>query len=132
MRVVLVGTGPGAEALAAELATEDVAVTRWPEQREPRDASEEIAAIARSLREFEGALEDGGYDAVLAVSRSAASLAAVIVATKLRTPVAAIRLAEGEADGVDATLVHRLADADVAPEAASIAAWLRETYTERP
>ena len=97
MRVLLVGNGEGAAALAGGLNGGDIVLERRPDDPEPASGPDEIGAIARELREFEEALSEGGPDAVLVASDSSASLAAVLVATKLGTPVAAVRASRARA-----------------------------------
>ena len=109
----------------------DLALERRVDGSEPSGGREEIAAIASELREFERILGEGGPDAVVVASDSNASLAAVLVASKLRTPVAGIEPAGSERHGVNARLIRRLSDAELAPEAAAISNWLRGTYTHR-
>jgi UDP-N-acetylglucosamine 2-epimerase len=65
-------------------------------------------------------------------SDSSAALSAVLVATKLRTPVAAIERAGREPGGVNGRLIRQLSDVRLAPEPAAISNWLRDTYTQRP
>jgi UDP-N-acetylglucosamine 2-epimerase len=132
MRVLLVGNGEGAAALAAGLDDRDIVIERRPDDPEPASGPDEIGTIARELREFEQALTDGGPDAVLVSSDSSAALAAVLVATKVRTPVAAIERAGREPAGVNGRLIRQLSDLRLAPEPAAISSWLRDTYTERP
>jgi hypothetical protein len=131
VRVLLVGNSAEAGALSEELGKADMPVERWPEDPAPAGGPEEIASIARELREFERALSDGGPDAVLVTSASSASLAAVLVATKLRTPVAHVDLPAGDPSGANARLIGQLADATLAPEPAAIVNWVRDTYTDR-
>lgn len=132
MRVLLVGNSGNADALAEEFEADGLSVERWPEDPLAPGGPEEIAAIARDLREFERALADGGADAVVVDSHSSASLAAVLVATKLGTPVAGVEGRAGDDDGANATLIRQLADIELAPNAPAIVSWLRDTYTERP
>jgi hypothetical protein len=132
VRVLLVGDSEDAAAVASGLGGAEIVLERRPDDVEPASGPEEIGALAGELREFERALRDGGPDAVLVASDSSASLAAVIVATKLGTPVAGIERPGQEPGGVNARLIRQLSDARLAPDAASIGVWLRDTYTERP
>ncbi len=132
MRVLLVGNGEVAAALAGGLDGEDIVPERRPDDPEPASGPDEIGAIAAELREFEGALSEDGPDAVLVASDSSASLAAVLVATKLGTPVAAVERAGREPGGVNGRLIRQLSDVRLAPEPEAIVNWLRDTYTERP
>jgi UDP-N-acetylglucosamine 2-epimerase len=132
MRVLLVGNSDETSRLAQLLDDGDLALERRVDGgSEPSGGPEEIAAIASALREFERVLGEGGPDAVLVASDSSASLAAVLIATKLRTPVAGIEPAGSERYGANARLIRRLSDAELAPEAAAISNWLRGTYTHR-
>ena len=119
------------DALAAELRGHGATVERRAEDASPRPGREEITALSRDLREFEGALAGDGPDAVLLASASTASLAAVLVATKLGIPVVDVDSGAGERPGTDAVLICQLADARLAPDALEILRWLRDTYTER-
>jgi len=118
--------------LAQSLDDRDIALERRLDESEPSGGREEIAAVANELREFERAIGEGGPDALLVASDSSASLAAVLVATKHRIPVAGIDSGARERAGVNARLIRRLSDAELAPEPAAIVSWLRDTYTERP
>jgi UDP-N-acetylglucosamine 2-epimerase len=128
----LVGNSEETSRLAQLLDDRDVALERRVDGGPgPSGGPEEIAAIASELREFERILGEGGPDAVLVASDSSASLAAVLVATKLRTPVAGIESAGSQHGGANARLIRRLSDAELAPEAGAISNWLRGTYTQR-
>ena len=132
MRVLLVGNGEGAAALAGGLDGEDIVMERRPDEPVPASGSDEIGALAHALREFEETLSAGGPDAVLVSSDSSAALSAVLVATKLRTPVAAIERAGREPGGVNGRLIRELSDVRLAPEPAAISNRLRDTYTQLP
>ena len=132
MRVLLVGNSEETVRLAEGLGRQDVAYERRDDDSAAPGGPEEIAAIAHELREFERALGDGGPDAVLVASASSASLAAVLVATKLGTPVAAVDSDTGDVGGANARLIRQLSDARLAADAAAIVDWLRDTYTVRP
>jgi UDP-N-acetylglucosamine 2-epimerase len=132
MKVLLVGSSEAASLLAGGVRGEEITLERRPDEADPPRGGGEIAAIANGLREFERVLGDGGPDAVLVASDSSASLAAVLVATKVGTPVAAIEDAARDPGGANADLIGQLADVELAPEAPAIVNWLRDTYTERP
>jgi UDP-N-acetylglucosamine 2-epimerase len=134
VRILIVDDNAHPEALPGQIDGVDLTVQRWPARGQPdRDGAEEIAAIARSLREFEEELGNGGPDAVLLGSDSSAALAAVIVATKLGTPVASLAAAGvAESAGTNHRLIRQLSDTILAPEPAAIAAWLRASYTPEP
>jgi UDP-N-acetylglucosamine 2-epimerase len=130
VRVLIVGNSANPGAAEDELTAAGIEVERRPDDSDLARGPDEIGAIARELREFERLLGENGPDAVLVASDSSASLAAVLVATKLGTPVAGIESAA--AAGVNARLIAQLADAQLAAEPAAVSNWLRETYTERP
>jgi UDP-N-acetylglucosamine 2-epimerase len=130
VRVLLVGNSEEGPGLVRNLEGEEIAVERRPDDSRPAAGPEEIGAIARELREFETALGAGGPDAVLVGSDSSASLAAVLVATKLGTPVAAVERGVPQG-GVNGRLIRQLSDARLAPEPSAILNWLRGTYTGR-
>jgi hypothetical protein len=93
---------------------------------------EEITRIARGLRDLERELADQGPEAVLIASRSAAALAAVIVATKLGTPVARLEPPEDAASqDANARLIRQLADTALPPDPVAIVEWLRGGYPAR-
>jgi UDP-N-acetylglucosamine 2-epimerase len=131
VRVLLVADSAAAATLAEELEAPDLTVEHWPEPPPPADGEEEIAAIARELLELERALGQEGPDAVLVASDSSAALGAILVATKLGTPVGRVEATTGDPAGANMRLITRLADAALAPEPAAIVDWLRGTYTPR-
>jgi putative cell wall-binding protein len=131
VRVLIVGNSANPGAAEDALRAAGIEVERRPDDSDPARGPDEIGAIARELREFERALTENGPDAILVVSDSSASLAAVLVATKLGAPVAGIEPASSAA-GVNARLIGQLADAQLAAEPAAISNWLRDTYTGRP
>ncbi len=90
MRVLIVGNSANPGAVEDGLAAAGTEVERRPDGSDTARGPDEIGAIARELREFEHLLGENGPDAVLVASDSSASLAAVLVATKLGTPVAGI------------------------------------------
>jgi UDP-N-acetylglucosamine 2-epimerase len=115
---------------AAEAA--EIVVERWREDRSAADGDEEIGAIAAALREFEAVLAGADRpDAVVVASDSSAALAAVIVATKIGTPVARISASGSDPDGTNCRLIRQLADRELAPEPAVIVDWVRGIYTAR-
>jgi hypothetical protein len=130
VRVLIVGNTVDRGAAEDELAAAGIEVERRPDRSDLARGPDEIGAIARELLEFEQLLGENRPDAVLVASGSSASLAAVLVATKLGTPVAGIGPAG--AGGVNARLIAQLADAQLAAEPAALSNWLRATYTERP
>lgn len=131
MKVLLVGDSDGSRALADALASSDLDVSLRPGGSPSDGGFEEIDEIAGDLRDLERELGEGGTDAVLVASDSSAALAAVLVATKLGTPVARIDEAGGSTGATNARLINQLADASLAPEPGAIVDWIRDTYTER-
>ena len=103
-------------------------------RRPPKDslaepAGDEVAQIARGLIAFETLFADDAPDAVLLVSTSNLALAAVLVATKIRIPVAALGTWTQDEDRLselNRRLIVQLADATVADDPATITASLRE------
>jgi UDP-N-acetylglucosamine 2-epimerase len=131
MRVLIVGAADGAS-LVEELEASGVAVERRADGAPPGDGREEIAEIARDLREFEGLLDDQGPDAVLIASDSPAALAAVLVATKAGVPCARLEASGATADeGANARVIRQLAEIALAPEAAAVVEWARDGYPAR-
>ena len=132
MRVLLVGDVEAAAALAGGLEGEDIVLECRPDDPGASSGPDEIGAIARELREFESVLSVHGPDAVLVSSDSSAALSAVLVATKLGTPVAAVERAGRRPGGANGRLIGQLSDARLAPEPSAVVNWLRNAYTERP
>lgn len=129
----MVGEGEAADRLAAALAGADVAVERTPEPPPEKAGAEEIALIAKALLEIEELLGEEGPDVVLLASRSSTALAALLVATKLGTPTAAIEpISEGVSADINARLIGQLADTALAADAEAIVAWVRDAYTPAP
>ena len=90
MKILIVGEDDGPRDLAEALETEGVDVVRPPKDSLPEAATDEVAQIARGLIAFETLFADEAPDAVLLVSTSNLALAAVLVATKIRIPVAGL------------------------------------------
>lgn len=130
MRILLVGNSANTGALAEELNSADQPVELRLEDPPAGGGADEIDQIAGDLRELELALTESETTAVLVASDSSASLAAVLVATKLGIPVARLETPGGESDS-NARLIMQLADASLAPEPAAIVDWVRGTYTPR-
>jgi len=131
VRILLVAASGNAAGLAEKLDSEDVAVKLHPEGLPADGGPEEVDEIARDLRELERLLEEDGPDAVLLASDSSGALAAVLVATKLGTPVARLETSGEDSTGPNARLIRQLADAVLAPEPTAIVDWIRGTYTPR-
>ena len=131
MRVLLVGNSEKAGNLAGALAGTDLAVDRHPDGATHADGADEVDQIARDLRELERVLGENRPDAVLVASASNTALAAALVATKLEVPLLRLELPGEHSSGRNADLIDQLADASLAPEAAAIVDWVRDTYTPR-
>jgi UDP-N-acetylglucosamine 2-epimerase len=131
VRLLLVGSSEVATTLAGELSAE-LTLERWAEDAPAGEGAEQVAQIARDLRDLERSLDDGGADAVLVVSDSSAALAAVLVATKLGVPVACLeRLEDADGHGANQGLIGQLADAALAPDPGVIVEWARAGYPAR-
>ena len=129
MRVLIVGESPETESISRALEDERVAVAHRRDGPAPADSAEEIAAIARDLREIENALVNPGAGAVIVASQSSGALAAVIVATKLCTPVARLGAPDGPAaEAVNSRLIHQMADTSLAPDPSAVLEWVRASY----
>lgn len=132
MRVLVVGDGAAADAASEGLEAAGLAVERRAGDAPAGEPSAEIGAIARDLREMEATLGDAGPDVVLVASSSPAALAAVLVATKLGTPVARLEDSGGAGDeGANAQLIGQLADTTLAAGTQAIVAWVRDSYAPR-
>jgi len=132
MKILIVGENGRRHDLAGMLETEGAEAWRPPEGSVPRPAGDEVAEIATALIAFERLFADDPPDAVLLVSTSNLALAAVLVATKARIPVAGLRTWTEDRDRLselNRRLIAQLADATVADDPATIAASLRELTT---
>jgi hypothetical protein len=133
VRVLFVGNRAQIDEFVDAAREAELTVERWREEHSPGGGGEAIAAIAADLGEFEAALTAADRpDAVVVVSDSNASLAAVIVATKAGTPVSLVGGAEEQPDGTNARLIRQIADRELAADPAAIVDWVRGTYTDRP
>jgi UDP-N-acetylglucosamine 2-epimerase len=129
MKILIIGEDDRPHYLAEALETEGVDVVRPPEDSLREAATDEVAQIARGLIAFEKLFADDAPDAVLLVSTSNLALAAVLVATKIRIPVAALGTWTQDQAGLselNRRLIVQLADAAVADDPATITASLRE------
>jgi UDP-N-acetylglucosamine 2-epimerase len=132
MRVLIVGEGPEAASIGEGLEAAGVAVELRSTDSPAADGSEEVLEIARDLLDLERALSEQRADAVLVVSPSSAALAAIIVATKLGTPVALLELSgDATPEDANARVIRQLADTALAPDPAAIVNWLRGGYSPR-
>ena len=128
MKIMIVGENGRPHALAEALATEGLSVARPPRGALPAAQDDEVALIAAGLIAFEKLFAEDAPDAVLLVSASNLALAALLVATKERIPVAGLEegtLADDPPDGLNHRLIGHLADATMIADAGTIAAWLR-------
>jgi UDP-N-acetylglucosamine 2-epimerase len=129
MKVLIIGDDGGRHDLAEVLETAGAKVGRAPERSLPGAAGDEVAEIAGALIAFERLFADDAPDVVLLASSSNLALAAVLVATKARIPVAGLaKRSEGpdRLSELNRRLIAELADATVADDPATIAASLRE------
>ena len=127
MKIVIVGEKGPPHALAGALETAGVGLERPPES-ELAGHDDEIGELAAALIAFERLFADDSPDAVLLVSASNLALAAVLVATKLQIPVAALVEAvrdQGQMSEMNRRLIEQLADGTVTGDGATIAASLR-------
>jgi UDP-N-acetylglucosamine 2-epimerase len=132
MRVLIVGEGPETASIGEGLEAAGVAVERRGANPPAADGSEELLEIARDLVDVERVLSEDRADAVLVGSHSSAALAAIIVATKLGTPVARLeRSGEATPEDANARVIRQLADTALAPDPAAIVNWLRGGYSPR-
>jgi hypothetical protein len=128
MRIMIVGRAKQGDVVAAALEAGGVDVERSPESSPGAADGDEVRELAAALVAFESLLADCGPDALLLVSRTNAALAAVLVASKLQIPVAALVDASpgnGESE-LNARLIERLADRAVDGDATTIVAALRD------
>lgn len=128
MKIVIVGEEGRPHALAGALETGGVDVERPPKSALGAAHDDQVGELASALIAFERLFADDAPDAVLIVSSSNLSLAAVLVATKLRIPVAALVEAardEGRMSEMNRRLIEQLADGTVTDDAGTIAASLR-------
>jgi hypothetical protein len=129
VRVLIVGESPETAAIGRALESEGVAVAHRGDGPPPAGGADEIAAIAHELREIESAMVNQGAGAVVVASHSPGALAAVIVATKLGTPVARLGPPDGGTDeGVNSRLIRRLVETTLAPDDSAVLEWVRASY----
>jgi UDP-N-acetylglucosamine 2-epimerase len=131
MKIVIVGEKGRPHALAGALETAGVGIERPPES-EFTGHDDQVGELAAALVAFERLFADDAPDAVLLVSTTNLALAAVLVATKLHIPVAALVEAaqdEGRISELNRRLIEQLADGTVTGDAGTIAASLRALIT---
>jgi UDP-N-acetylglucosamine 2-epimerase len=128
MKIVIVGEQGRPHALAGALETGGADVERLPKSAFGAARDDQVGELAAALIAFERLFADDAPDAVLLVSTSNLALAAVLVATKLQIPVAALVEAtrdEGRMSEMNWRLIEQLADGTVTDDARTIAASLR-------
>jgi UDP-N-acetylglucosamine 2-epimerase len=128
MRILIVGEEGRPHALAGALETAGVGVERPPKSELSTAHGDQMAELATALMAYERLFADDAPDAVLLVSASNLALAAVLVATKLQIPVAALVEAARDEDRMsqmNRRLIEQLADGTVGDDARTIAASLR-------
>jgi UDP-N-acetylglucosamine 2-epimerase len=128
MKIVIVGEKGRPHALAGALETGGASVERPPKSVLGAAHDDQVGELAAGLIAFERLFADDAPDAVLLVSSSNLALAAVLVATKLQIPVAALVEAgrdEGRVSDMNWRLIEQLADGTVTDDAGTIAASLR-------
>jgi UDP-N-acetylglucosamine 2-epimerase len=128
MKIVIVGEKGRPHALAGALETGGVDVQRPPKSAFGAAPDDQVGELAAALIAFERLFADDAPDAVLLVSTSNLALAAVLVATKLQIPVAAVVEAardEGRMSEMNWRLIEQLADGTVTDDSGTIAASLR-------
>jgi UDP-N-acetylglucosamine 2-epimerase len=129
MKILIVGERGRPHGLAGALEAAGIEVERPPKSALGSARGDEVGELAAALIAFERLFfADDAPEAVLLVSASNLALAAVLVATKLQIPVAALVEATQSEDGeseLNRRLIARLADGTVADDAETIAASLR-------
>jgi UDP-N-acetylglucosamine 2-epimerase len=93
---------------------------------------DEVEEIAAALRAFDDVLGGGEVDGLVLAGPSNEALAAVLVATKRRIPVVAMKADGADPDPqgptqVNRLLIEHLADATLTDDATALGAWLRES-----
>ena len=128
MRVLIVGEGGSTHPLAVALEAAGADIALPPESAFDGAPDDQVGELAAALVAFERLLVEEPPDAVLLVSTTNPALAAVLVAAKLRIPVAArVEAApEDRASELNARLIEGLADATVGDDATRIDASLRD------
>ena len=122
MKILIVGEQGRPHALAGALEAAGVDVERPPESAFGPRTTTQVGELAAALVAFERLFADDAPDAVLLVSTSNLALAAVLVATKLQIPVAALVEAaqdEGRMSEMNRRLIEQLADGTVTGDAAN-------------
>jgi len=128
MRILIVGERGRAPALEGALEAGAIDVEHASEGELSVPSGDEVRELAAALLAFDRLFSDDPPDGVLVVSASNLALSAVLVATKLQIPVAALaeEVPESPAVGVNRRLVEELADGTVADDPATIATTLRD------
>jgi hypothetical protein len=107
-----------------------------PDERVLAGASE-IEGIAAAMRAFEDRLGRAPVDRVVLAESSDLALAAVLVASKMRIPVAALASeppnpAHGNPQELNRRLIEQLADAVLPDDATALATWLEAPRPAAP
>ncbi len=128
MNVMVVGERRAG--VETSLAVDGIDLVEAPPES-PALEGDEVRQVASALRAYEGALGEGAVDGVVLAGSSDGALAALLVATKLRVPVASVDGADPHSSPepraeLNARLIAQLADATIRDDATAIAAWLRE------
>lgn len=128
MRVLIVGEEGRHHPLAAALEAAGVDVARPLESDFDAASGDQVGELAAALIALERLLADEPPDAMLLVSTANLALAAVLVAAKLRIPMAACVQAapEDRASELNASLIEGLVDTTVGDDAGTITASLRD------
>jgi hypothetical protein len=126
MKVVIVDESGDLDTVVGALEADGLEARRPPEALAGA-GSGEAGEIAAALIGFERLFAEGRPNAVLLGSASNLALAAVLVATKVGIPAAAVQDRSGmRGPAVNGRLIGQLADATLAADAPATAAWLRE------
>jgi hypothetical protein len=128
MKILIVGERERPHGLAVALETAGADVERPLQSAFGATHGDQVGELAAALIAFERLFADDPPDAVLLVSTSNLALAAVLAATKVQIPVAAlVQTAQGEEGMAEMNhrLIEQLADGTVADDAGTIAASLR-------
>jgi UDP-N-acetylglucosamine 2-epimerase len=127
MKVFVVGEGR--RSIEAELSAREAFEVIRPPEHPPGARRGEVAELAAALRALEALLAGEGAERVVIAGSSDLALAAVLVATKMGVPVAAVGDERDRSDdgpgAVNSRLIARLADTTLDPDPGAAIAWLR-------
>ena len=126
---MLVDDGTAAEELAAALRDAGIEAERRSGASDSPSRPGGVRGLAAEILAFERLLESRRPDAILLASDGDPAVAAAIVATKLRVPVAtfADRDRAGLEGEVNRTLLRALADARLADDPQAAVSWVTGT-----